>query len=86
MGSALPVRVRRTRLSLEDRTALSQALALLGRSPISNNLSQLARLANVSALSMTPETEAELHPTLADVREVRRFLMTARGLKMEVAR
>jgi hypothetical protein len=86
LGSVLPVRMRRTGLAIEDRTALAQALALLGRSRISNNLNQLAHLANVGALPMTPETEAELCTTLADVREMRRLLMTALGLKMEVAR
>ncbi|MCQ1835176.1 hypothetical protein [Neorhizobium galegae] len=86
LGSALPVRMRRTGLAVEDRTALAQALALLGRSRISNNLNQLAHLGNVGALPMTPETEAELCTTLADVREMRRLLMTALGLKMEAAR
>lgn len=83
LGTPLPVRVRRTGLAVEDRTALAQALALLGRSRVANNLNQLAHLANVGALSMTPETEAELCGTLADVQHMRRLLMTALGLKPE---
>ena len=83
LGSPLPVRIRRTGLAVEDRTALAQALALLGRSHLSSNLNQLAHLANVGALPMTPETEAELRDTLADVRDIRRLLMAALGLKPE---
>ena len=85
LSSPLPVKMRRTGLAVGDRTALAQALALLGRSRISNNLNQLAHLANVGALPMTPETEAELCATLADVREMRHLLMTALGLKMGAA-
>lgn len=81
--SPLPVRVRRTGLAVENRTALAQALALLGRSRLSSNLNQLAHLANVGALPMTPETETELRDTLTNVRDIRRLLMTALGLKPE---
>ena len=79
LGSPLPVRVRRTGLAVEDRTAL----ALLGHSSIPNNLNQLAHLANVGALPMTVETEAELRDTLADARAIHRLLMVALGLKPE---
>ena len=68
---------------IEDRPALAQVLALLGSSRLSSNLNQLARLANVGALPMTPETEAELREALADVRAMRRLLMIALGLKPE---
>lgn len=85
LGSALSVRLRRSVLAIEDRTALAQALALLGRSRISNNLNQLAHLANIGALPMTPESEDELRATLSDVRELRRLLMVALGLKVEAA-
>lgn len=84
LGSALPVRLRRSGLAIEDRAALAQALALLGRSRIPNNLNQLAHLANIGALPMTEETQDELRATLADVRELRRLLMVALGLKVEV--
>lgn len=85
LGSALPVRMRRTGLAIEDRTALAQVLALLGRSRVANNLNQLAHLANIGALPMTPETEDELRATLGDVRAIRSLLMTALGLKAEAA-
>ncbi|EJJ27299.1 hypothetical protein [Rhizobium sp. CF142] len=82
-GAALPVRVRRTGLAVEDRTALAKALALLGSSRISGNLNQLVRLGHIGALPMTPETEVELRATLEDVRAMRRLLMAALGLKPE---
>lgn len=85
LGSAVPVRMRRTGLAVEDRTALAQVLALLGRSRLSSNLNQLAHLANVGALPITPETEAELNGALSDVRGLRHLLMTALGLKPEAA-
>ncbi|MBX3567508.1 MAG: hypothetical protein KF914_05580 [Rhizobiaceae bacterium] len=81
-----PLRMRRSGLAVEDRQALAKALALLGRSRLSSNLNQLARLANVGALPMTPETEAELSGALSDVHDIRRLLMTALGLKPEAAR
>jgi hypothetical protein len=78
-----PLRLRRSGLAVEDRQALAQALALLGRSHIANNLNQLAHAANIGALAMTPETESQLSETLADVRAMRSLLMTALGLKPE---
>lgn len=78
-----PLRVRRSGLPVEDRQALAQALALLGRSRISSNLNQLAYAVNIGSLPVTPETEAELAAALRDVREVRRLLVAALGLEGE---
>lgn len=78
-----PLRIRRTGLAVEDRRTLAKALALLGRSRLSSNLNQLAHAANIGSLPMTPETEAELLSALRDVREMRRLLMAALGLKPE---
>jgi len=77
------LRVRRSGLPIEDRQALAQALALLGRSRISSNLNQLAHAVNIGSLPVTPETEAELAATLRDVREIRRLLVAALGLEGE---
>lgn len=82
---APPLRLRRNGLAVADRQALAKALALLGQSRLSSNLNQLARLANIGALPMTAETEAELAAALADVRTVRRLLVAALGLKPEAA-
>lgn len=83
LGDAPPIRTRRTGLAVEDRMALAQVLALLGRSRLSNNLNQLAHTVNIGALPMTPETEAELFAALGDVRDLRRLLLAALGFKSE---
>lgn len=78
-----PIRMRRTGLAIEDRKALSQALGLLGKSRLANNLNQLARLANTGSLPLTPEVEEELLAAFREVREIRDLLITALGLKPE---
>ncbi len=83
LGSALPVRMRRSGLAVEDRQALAQALAALGASRLSSNLNQLAHLAHIGALPVTLELEQELSAALEDIRQIRRLLVTALGLKAE---
>jgi hypothetical protein len=86
LGDALPVRMRRTGLCVEDRAALAKALALLGHSHLANNLNQLAKLANIGSLPVTPDLEAELKASVEEVREMRRLLVAALGLQPEGAR
>ena len=76
-----PVRLRRTGLSIQDRTALAQLLALLGKSRLANNLNQLAYAVNIGSLPMTPETEADLRAALVAVRDMRALLLKALGHK-----
>lgn len=83
LGSALPVRTRRSGLAVQDRQALAQALAALGASRLSSNINQLAKLANIGALPVTPELEAEFASALVDIHEIRRLLVSALGLKAE---
>lgn len=85
IGGSSPILVKRrqTGYPVEDRKSLAQALALLGQSRIANNLNQLAHAANIGALPMTPETEAELVAALRDVRRMRHLLLAAVGLKPE---
>jgi hypothetical protein len=83
LGGEVPRR-RAVPASIEDRAALGQVLALLGRSRISNNLNQLAYAVNIGSLPVTPETEAELMSAISDVREVRALLLAALGLKSEI--
>jgi hypothetical protein len=85
LGGDLPIRLRRSGLAVEDRKALAQALALLGRSRVANNLNQLAHAANIGALPVDPDTVADINAALADVRAIRRHLMAALGLKVEAA-
>jgi hypothetical protein len=80
-----PRRQRRTLTSVADQKALSQVLATLGQSRLSSNLNQLAHLANIGALPVTPELEAELAETLADIRAIRLLLLTALGFKEQAA-
>lgn len=76
-----PLRRRHSGLSMEDRQSFAQALGLLGKSRLSSNLNQLAKLANIGALPLTPEVESELLAALAEVRAIRRLLMESLGLK-----
>lgn len=74
-----PVRTRDL-FPVRDHAALASALAKLGQSRIANNLNQLARAANLGALDLTPELEAELKEACAAVLEVRSLLVAAVGL------
>jgi len=81
LGGTVPVRMRRSGLAVEDRQALGKALALLGQSRLASNLNQLAHLAHIGALPVSPEIESELQDAVNTVREIRRLLVTALGLK-----
>jgi len=85
LGDAVPVRLRRSGLPVEDRKALGQVLAALGSSRIASNLNQLAHLAHIGALPVSPEIEGELREAVQYLRELRRLLLTALGLKGEAA-
>lgn len=85
LGSALPSSLRRSGLSIEDRKAFAQALALLGQSRLSSNLNQMARAVNFGVLPITPETEEDLRAACEAVVEIRRLLMTALGTKTGAA-
>ena len=67
--------------AVEDRRALAQALALLGKTHYANNLNQLAHLANMGALPLTPEVMEELEGTLRLIGEVRSLLLKAMGVR-----
>ncbi len=76
-----PIRLRRSGLSVEDRKALAQALALLGKSNLPTSLKQIAYAVEVGVLPVTPETEAALVDALEAVCELRRLLVVALGLQ-----
>jgi len=84
LGDA-PLPKRRSGLSIQDREALANTLALLGQSRLSSNLNQLAHAVNIGVLPVTPETEALLREALLDIREIRALLMRALGKKAERA-
>jgi hypothetical protein len=81
LGSAVEGRKRRKGQAIEDREALAQALALLGRSHIASNLNQIARGVNIGTWPVTPETEEEILSALRTIREIRTLLMRALGFK-----
>lgn len=66
---------------IEDRRAMAQALALLGKTHYANNLNQLAHLANMGALPLTPEVIEELENTLRLIGEVRALILKALGVR-----
>ena len=74
------VRQKRHSAPLKDNTALARVLAALGQSRLASNLNQLAKLANIGALPVTPETEAEIRDACAAMSAMRGDLMIALGL------
>ncbi|MBI1252664.1 MAG: plasmid mobilization relaxosome protein MobC [Alphaproteobacteria bacterium] len=68
---------------VEDRQALARALALLGQTHYANNLNQLAHLANMGALPLTPEVIEELEGTLRLIGEVRALIVRAMGVRKD---
>lgn len=81
LNTPLPIRIRRTGVSVQDREALAKVLALLGGSRLASNLNQLAHLAHIGALPVDPEMEAELADAVSIIREIRRLLLIALGMK-----
>jgi hypothetical protein len=69
---------------IEDRQALGQALALLGKTHYANNLNQLAHLANMGSLPLTPGVIEELEGTLRLIGEVRSLIVKALGVRKDV--
>lgn len=72
---------QRGKVPVKDQEALARVLALLGQSRLANNLNQLARAANIGALPVDPETEADLREAVADVAAMRAALIRALGLE-----
>lgn len=83
LGGERLERKRRKGLSIQDREALAQALALLGRSRLSTDLNQIAKALDTGIWPITPETEAELFAAIQDVRLMRRLLFSALGYRSE---
>jgi len=79
LGEISEGRKRRKGLTIKDREALAQALALLGRSELYRSLQDMTRAAEIGALTLTPETEAELLSTLKLVAEIRSAILEALG-------
>lgn len=53
----------------------------LGQSRLASNVNQLAKAANMGALPVSPEVEAELLESCAAIREMREALVKALGVR-----
>jgi hypothetical protein len=80
------IRITKRRYPVKDTEALGQVLGLLGKSRLANNLNQLAKAANLGALPVTEETEADLRAACADVAAMRRLLLRALGVVADEAK
>lgn len=60
---------------------IGQMLGGLGQSGLAANLETLARSAEQGALSLEPETLEQLHETCAAIKDMRRVLIVALGVK-----
>lgn len=76
-----PTPKRYTKQSIEDRAALAEVLAALGRSRLSSNLNQIARALHQGKLDVSPETEQALLKACSDIAAMRDQLHLALGLK-----
>lgn len=63
-----------------DRRALAAVLARLGQSEIAASLREMAHLAKLGALPMSPETEEALQQACRDVAAIKSLLMRALGI------
>lgn len=79
LGEDLPRRKRRSSASVADKQALAQILGLLGQSRIANNLNQLAYHANIGALAMDDETQAQIAEAYEHIIFMRQTLLKALG-------
>ena len=66
---------------VKDHEALTQVLAQLGQSRLANNINQLAKLANLGSLPMTPDVEAALIEAVRDIALMRQSIIRALGLE-----
>lgn len=77
-GELTPRRVRGHK-PIKDHAELARVLGALGQSRLSSNLNQIAKAANLGALPVTPELEAELNEACQSIRSMRSELMRALG-------
>lgn len=79
LDGPVPAKLRKSGIPIADRRILAQLVAFLGQSRAFSNLNQLAKLAHIGALPITPETEGELQQALADLRQIRDQILAALG-------
>lgn len=65
---------------VEDRQALAQLLAELGKAHLANNLNQLAKAVHTGSLDVTPDTEKMIREAYTEIMWMRETLVAALGL------
>ncbi|MCV0370206.1 hypothetical protein [Filomicrobium sp.] len=78
-----PAPATRTRRAapVRDDAALAEILAKLGKTDVGSGLREMARLARIGALPVTPETESDIQRACRDVGEIKALLMKALGIR-----
>lgn len=78
-----PPKTRQKRHSapVKDHRALAELLAKVGRADQASSLRELAHLARLGALPVTPETEAALLAATRDIAAIKSLLMRALGVR-----
>lgn len=71
----------RQRTPIKHDAALASVLAKLGQSGVVSSLNEIARLARLGALPLSPETEAALRDACRNVAEIKSLLMQALGIR-----
>jgi hypothetical protein len=66
-----------------ELAVLGHMLGGLGKSRLASNLNQIAKAANMGALPVTPELEAELSEACAAILDMRQRLILAMGIKAQ---
>ena len=66
---------------VKGHAALAKILALLGRSEAGSSLRDLAALARLGALPITPETETALFKASVEISDIKALLMQALGVR-----
>lgn len=66
----------------KQRSQIAQVLALLGRSATAANLADINRLAQMGALPLSPEIQAQIREACNEIVEIRKLLLQALGLKV----
>lgn len=74
-----PARTR-TALAVRDHVALASLLARIGQQDTAHSLRELAHLAKIGALPVSPEVEAAIAAANADIADIKALLMKALGI------
>jgi len=78
-----PAPAARTRRAapMRDDAALAEILAKLGKTDLGTSFREMARLARLGALPLTPETESYIQQACRDIADIKTLLMKALGIR-----